>query len=293
MNLATVAIKAFVPARDFALSQRFYQAIGFAMPWADEELAYLRAGDCAFLLQNFHEPVHSANFQMHLQVENVDDWHRRLLEQDIAVRFGVQIGMPADQPWAMRDFTLFDPTGVLWRVAQNLPGAVGSWDVRMAALWRELECGPGAVLVDAVDALAAERPARDAAALFERAAARDTAGLEREAEPLYRQALAAPGLDDYRRSRATVQLASTLRILGRLDESEQLLLAELARQAEPGHERALHDEARATLALTYAAQGRMQEAAALALGSLAPHLSRYRRSMAANAVALGDRHWGD
>lgn len=293
MNLATVEIKAFVPARDFALSQQFYQAIGFTMAWADQELAYLRAGDCAFLLQNFHAPAHSANFQMHLLVENVDDWHRRLQDEDIAARFGVRIDAPADRPWAMRDFTLFDPTGVLWRIAQNLPGAVGDWDVRMAALWREREAGPGASLVAAVDALAAERPAGDAAALFERAAARDTAGLEDEAAPLYRQALAAPGLDDDRRSRATVQLASTLRILGRLDESEALLLAELARQAAPGHVRALHDEARATLALTYAAQGRFQEAAALALGSLAPRLSRYRRSMAANAVALGDRRWGD
>jgi len=31
----------------------------------------------------------------------------------------------ADQSWAMRDFTLFDPSGVLWRIAQNLPRPVG------------------------------------------------------------------------------------------------------------------------------------------------------------------------
>lgn len=120
MNLATVEIKAFVPARDFALSQQFYQAIGFTMPWADEELAYLHAGDCAFLLQNFHAPAHSANFQMHLLVQHVDDWHRHLLELGIAERFGVQIGVPEDRPWGMRDFTLCDPSGVLWRIAQNL-----------------------------------------------------------------------------------------------------------------------------------------------------------------------------
>ena len=32
---------------------------------------------------------------------------------------------PEDQPWAMRDFTLFDPSGVLWRVAQNTPRKEG------------------------------------------------------------------------------------------------------------------------------------------------------------------------
>jgi len=26
---------------------------------------------------------------------------------------------PRIDPWSMRDFTLFDPSGVLWRIAQN------------------------------------------------------------------------------------------------------------------------------------------------------------------------------
>ena len=43
-----------------------------------------------------------------------------------AARFGVEIGTPENQPWAMRDFTLFDPSGVLWRVAQNIPARSGS-----------------------------------------------------------------------------------------------------------------------------------------------------------------------
>ncbi len=128
MNLNTVEIKAFVPARDFELSQRFYQAVGFERRFADDDLAYFCAGDCSFLLQRFHVEDHTRNFVMHLLVENVDDWHRHVVEQDIAGRFGVKVGEPTNQPWAMRDFALFDPSGVLWLVAQNLPrdGAVAS-----------------------------------------------------------------------------------------------------------------------------------------------------------------------
>lgn len=121
MNLAAVEIKAFVPARDFAQSKRFYEAIGFEIPWHDDDLAYVRHGGTGFLLQRFHVPDHTANFQMHLLVENVDDWHAHLRAERIAERFGVAIGEPQDQPWAVRDFTLFDPSGVLWRVAQKLP----------------------------------------------------------------------------------------------------------------------------------------------------------------------------
>lgn len=117
------------------------------------------------------------------------------------------------------------------------------------------------------------------------------AGLQNEAEGHYRAALATGCLDPYRSSRASIQLASTLRILGRLQESEQLLVEELDRHAQTGSERALHDEARATLALTYVAQGRAIEAAGLALCALAPRLSRYNRSIGRNAAKLVTNAW--
>jgi hypothetical protein len=125
MNLATVEIKAFVPAIDFASSKAFYSALGFEMPWSSEDLAYVHYGETSFLLQAFNEPGFAANYQMHLLVENVDDWHAHVLASGVADRFGVRVGRPEDQPWGMRDFTLFDPSGVLWRVAQNVPPRAG------------------------------------------------------------------------------------------------------------------------------------------------------------------------
>ena len=118
-NLAVVEIKAFVPARDFALSMEFYQALGFTRASVFEGIAYFRYGECSFLLQDFYVREHADNFQMHLLVEDVAPWHERAKE--MAARFNVKVGEPEDQPWAMRDFTLFDPSGVLWRIAQNIP----------------------------------------------------------------------------------------------------------------------------------------------------------------------------
>ena len=123
MNLAAVEIKAFVPATDLDRSMRFYLAIGFEIPWSSEDLAYVRHGDTAFLLQAFSAPDFANNYQMHLLVKNVDDWHAHVVRTDIAARFAVRIGIPEDRPWRMRDFTLFDPSGVLWRIAQSLPAA--------------------------------------------------------------------------------------------------------------------------------------------------------------------------
>jgi hypothetical protein len=164
--------------------------------------------------------------------------------------------------------------------------AFDDWQARVAAVWKVADALTPQELVRTIDQLATERPVDDPFALFERACARDTAGLEDAAEPLYRAALASGALDSERRARASIQLGSTLRHLHRLEESERLLLAQLERCQAEGPGAALHDEVRALLAFTWIAQGRAVEAAALVLETLAPHLSRYGRSTAANARAL-------
>jgi catechol 2,3-dioxygenase-like lactoylglutathione lyase family enzyme len=121
MNLAAVEIKAFLPALDFERSKAFYDALGFEIPWSSDDMAYVRHGDTSFLLQAFDAPAFAKNYQMHMLVENVGDWHAHVLAAGVVERFGVAVSEPQDQPWAMRDFTLFDPSGVLWRIAQNLP----------------------------------------------------------------------------------------------------------------------------------------------------------------------------
>jgi hypothetical protein len=154
------------------------------------------------------------------------------------------------------------------------------WAARIEAIWDDDELSDGS-RVERIYAIAAERPVGDPVALFERAGARDSAGLEADAAPLYRAALDA-GLDDVHRPQAVIQLASTLRNLGRAEEAVRMLRAELSRvPASP-----LHDEAAAFLALGLVSLGREREAASLALRTLAPHLSRYTRSVAAYADEL-------
>jgi uncharacterized glyoxalase superfamily protein PhnB len=118
-NLAVVELKAFIPAKDFALSMEFYEALGFTRASVFEDVAHFHCGDSSFLLQDFFIQEHAENYQMHLLVENVDAWHEKA--KAVGARFNVKVGEPETLPWAMRDFTLFDSSGVLWRIAQNLP----------------------------------------------------------------------------------------------------------------------------------------------------------------------------
>jgi catechol 2,3-dioxygenase-like lactoylglutathione lyase family enzyme len=125
-NLKPVEMKAFVPARDMEASKAFYVALGFEVPWSEADLAYVRLGETSFLLQRFYVPDHANNFMMHLLVENVDDWYANVLASGVKQKFGVMLQPPADRPWRIRDFVVSDPTGVLWRIGQNIGGPAQS-----------------------------------------------------------------------------------------------------------------------------------------------------------------------
>lgn len=122
-NLTTVEIKAFVPAKDFELSKRFYTDLGFELAWSSDDLAYFHSGESSFLLQRFYVKEHADNFMMHMLVEDVEAWWRHVSSNQLDKKYGVRILPPADRPWGIRDFTVDDPTGVLWRIGQDIESA--------------------------------------------------------------------------------------------------------------------------------------------------------------------------
>ena len=157
------------------------------------------------------------------------------------------------------------------------------WDERMDAVWETAGERTEEETLAAVLALCDERPPDDPDALFERAGAYDYVGREAEAEPLYRQALAA-GLSGMRRARAVIQLASTLRNLGRAAEGAAILTGDAAVIRDD-----LSDARAAFLALTLLDSGRPDEAVGWALRALAGHLTDYRRAVTYYAEELFDR----
>ena len=151
------------------------------------------------------------------------------------------------------------------------------WQIRVDEVWSRADELGDRVVVDAMDALAASAP-DPALAAFERAGARDSAGLESEAEPLYREALRL-GLSESEGAQCTIQLASTLRNLGRAEESLELLAS-----IPPEHGYAA--AAAAFRALALVSLDRPTDGVRELLHALAPTLPRYQRSVRAYADAL-------
>jgi hypothetical protein len=125
-ELVAIELKAHLPARDFEVSKQFYQDIGFTLCWSNAGLALLHYGphgehgNPAFLLQDYYVKEFAENLQMHLLVKDVDAWWAQIQAKQISQRYAVRAEPPGDRDWKMRDFVLFDPAGVLWRVAQDM-----------------------------------------------------------------------------------------------------------------------------------------------------------------------------
>lgn len=155
------------------------------------------------------------------------------------------------------------------------------WQQRVDAVWDAAGELGGDEVIRRIDALAVELSADDPRGPFEQGGARDSAGLEAEAEPFYRRALEL-GLGGRPRVELHIQLASTLRNLGRPNESIALLDA-----IEPDSDD-LRDAVVGFRALARVEAGDARLAASEAVEALAGHLTQYRRALGDYARDLRD-----
>ena len=115
----TELARPFLPAKDFDLSKRFYEALGFEKV-LDSEVAIFNAGSGGFILQRYYQKDWAENFMMQLMVDDLDAWWAHIVSLDLPKRFGVPPPRPPSmQPWGLRIAYVVDPSGVLWHVSQR------------------------------------------------------------------------------------------------------------------------------------------------------------------------------
>ena len=120
----TELVRPFLPARDFDLSKRFYEALGFEK-LVDGDVAIFRAGGSGFILQRYYQKEWAENFMMQLMVDDLDAWWQHIDALDLPRQFGVPPPKPPEiQPWGLRVAYVVDPCGVLWHVALRRQNAV-------------------------------------------------------------------------------------------------------------------------------------------------------------------------
>jgi len=118
-DLNGTEFRAFLPAKDFAVSKAFYEALGFRKI-ADHEVAIFDTGrGSGIIVQQYYQANWAENCMLSLQVDDLDAWWAHIASLDLPGRFGVAAPRPpAMQPWGLRVAYVFDPSGVLWHFVE-------------------------------------------------------------------------------------------------------------------------------------------------------------------------------
>jgi catechol 2,3-dioxygenase-like lactoylglutathione lyase family enzyme len=106
-------LKAYVPAKDFELSKRFYTALGFRMSEGWGGTADFELNGNRFRLQNYYVKDWADNFMLVMGVDDVEAWHQHVRAIADSGEFG---NVRIKPPEAVEDSLVLhvvDPSGVL------------------------------------------------------------------------------------------------------------------------------------------------------------------------------------
>lgn len=115
----TEEMRPFLPSKNFDVSKRSYEALGFDKVF-DGEVAIFSIGSSSFILQQYFQKEWAENSMMQLMVDDLDAWWSHVNSLDLPKQFGIASPKaPALQPWGLRVAYVTDPSGVLWHIAQR------------------------------------------------------------------------------------------------------------------------------------------------------------------------------
>ena len=156
------------------------------------------------------------------------------------------------------------------------------WEERVAAFWQSADDSKVDETLAAIKRLVDELEPTDPLGLFEWASVHDFLGLEPEAISIYKQAVHS-GLDGLKREKAVIQLASSLRNVGKPSEAVALLESATFSVVTEG-------AAKAFLALAHLDAGNPSKAMSLALLEFYPSGGLYEWSIKFYATDLIERN---
>lgn len=112
--------KVYVPAKDFAESQRFYQALGFTLTPGWGGTMDCELGAMKFRLQDFYVADWANNFMFTIAVDDARAWYERAAAL-VAEFPAVRVKPPEDVDGAQVAHVV-DPAGVLLVLVQRQSG---------------------------------------------------------------------------------------------------------------------------------------------------------------------------
>ena len=112
------SIRPFIGAKDFEISRRFYQDLGFEEVVLVPDMSLFKTEEIGFYLQDAYVKDWIDNTMIFLEVDDVDRYWNELLALNLTDKYdGVKLTPIRTLDWG-RECFLHDPTGILWHFGE-------------------------------------------------------------------------------------------------------------------------------------------------------------------------------
>jgi catechol 2,3-dioxygenase-like lactoylglutathione lyase family enzyme len=112
------SIRAFIGAKEYEVSRRFYRDLGFEEIQLPSNMSYFNLGNFGFYLQDAYVKDWVDNTMIFLEVENVQSHLETIKKLDLPAKYEqVRVSEIIYNDWG-NEFFMHDPSGVLWHIGE-------------------------------------------------------------------------------------------------------------------------------------------------------------------------------
>jgi hypothetical protein len=112
------SIRPFIGSKDFGISRRFYQDLGFTEIILGPNFSYFETKGIGFYLQDAYVKDWIDNTMLFLEVEDVNKFWTELLDLDLPAKYeNIKLVPVREMDWGKECF-IHDPSGILWHVGE-------------------------------------------------------------------------------------------------------------------------------------------------------------------------------
>jgi catechol 2,3-dioxygenase-like lactoylglutathione lyase family enzyme len=114
MKHTATSIRPFIGAKNYEVSRRFYQDLGFQEIILSPNMSYFHTGSLGFYLQNAYVKDWIDNSMIFMEVDNIQKYWNELVALDLTAKYDkVKLIPIREMTWGSECF-LHDPSGILW-----------------------------------------------------------------------------------------------------------------------------------------------------------------------------------
>jgi catechol 2,3-dioxygenase-like lactoylglutathione lyase family enzyme len=118
MEHSAKSIRAFIGAKDFEVSRRFYRDLGFEEVPLGPDMSLFKINALGFYLQKAYVKDWVDNTMLFLEVDSVDRYYKELLALNLTDKYKEVKLTPIRVDYWGKECFLHDPSGILWHFGE-------------------------------------------------------------------------------------------------------------------------------------------------------------------------------